>query len=157
MSKKDLKNYHIITISFPENAKAYQLFSELKRHHVDGVVKLQQIVVIEREENGTFAFKDAVDLSISNKVTKGAVIGMAVGILAGPFGVIFGTLAGGLIGSSKELKRMKKSEELFKKTIGSIEPDTTGVIAIGVEYDESVLNGIVAELGGDIVRTDEEF
>lgn len=157
MSKKDVKNYHIITFSFAENAKAYQLFSELKRYHLDGVVKLQQIVVIEREENGTFAFKDAVDLSLSNKITKGAVIGMAVGILAGPFGVIFGTLTGGLIGSSKELKRLKKSEELFKKTIGSIESGTTGVIAIGMEYDESVLDGIVTELGGKIVRTDEEL
>ncbi|HSI67524.1 MAG TPA: hypothetical protein VK947_08925 [Planococcus sp. (in: firmicutes)] len=157
MSKKNAQPYHIITISFDDNLKAYQLFSQLKKYHLDGLIELQQIVVIEREENGAFAFKDAADLSKSNKATKGALIGMAVGILGGPFGVLFGTLTGGMIGTSKELKRMKSTEELFKKTIGNIELGTTGVIAIGKEYEESVLDGLVKETGGKVTRTDEEL
>ena len=157
MSKKNAQPYHIITVSFEDNLKAYQLFSQLKKYHLDGLIDLQQIVVIEREENGAFAFKDAEDLSKSNKATKGALIGMAVGILGGPFGVLFGTLTGGMIGTSKELKRMKSTEELFKKTIGNIDLGTTGIIAIGKEYEESVLDGLLKETGGKVTRTDEEL
>ena len=157
MSKKKAQPYHIITLSFEDNLKAYQLFSQLKQYHLEGQIDLQQIVVIEREENGSFAFKDAADLARSNKATKGALIGMAVGILAGPFGVLFGTLTGGMIGTSKELKRLKSTEELFKKTIGNIDLGTTGIIAIGKEYEESVLDGLVDELGGKLTRTDEEL
>jgi uncharacterized membrane protein len=157
MVKTKAQPYHIITVSFEDNLKAYQMFSQLKKYHLDGLIDLQQIVVIEREENGAFAFKDAADLSKSNKATKGALIGMAVGILGGPFGVLFGTLTGGMIGSSKELKRMKSTEELFKKTIGNIDLGTTGIIAIGKEYEESVLDGLVKETDGKVTRTDEEL
>lgn len=157
MARKKSEHFHIITLSFEDNLKAYQLFSQLKQYHVEGQIELQQIVVIEREENGSFAFKDAADLSRSNTATKGALIGMAVGILGGPFGVLFGTLTGGMIGTSKELKRLKSTEELFKKTIGNIELGTTGIIAIGKEYEESVLDGLVDELGGQVTRTDEEL
>ncbi|ALS75788.1 hypothetical protein AUC31_11530 [Planococcus rifietoensis] len=157
MARKKSEHFHIITLSFEDNLKAYQLFSQLKQYHVEGQIELQQIVVIEREENGSFAFKDAADLSRSNTATKGALIGMAVGILGGPFGVLFGTLTGGMIGTSKELKRLKSTEELFKKTIGNIELGTTGIIAIGKEYEESVLDGLVDELGGKVTRTDEEL
>lgn len=157
MARKKSEHYHIITLSFDDNLKAYQLFSQLKKYHTEGKVDLHQIVVIEREENGSFDFKDAVDLSRSNKATKGALIGMAVGILGGPFGVLFGTLTGGMLGSSKELKRLKSTEELFKKTIGNIDLGTTGVMAIGKEYEESVLDGLVNELGGKLTRTDEEL
>ena len=157
MSSKKSEQYHIITISFEDNLKAYQLFSQLKKYHMEGQIDLQQIVVIEREENGSFAFKEAADLSRSNKASKGALIGMAVGILGGPFGILFGTMAGGMIGTSKELKRLKSTEELFKNTIGNIDLGTTGVIAIGKEYEESVLDGLMDELGGKLTRTDEEL
>lgn len=157
MARKKSETYHIMTLSFDDNLKAYQLFSRLKEYHAEGQLELEQIVVIEREENGTFAFKDAADLVRSNKATKGALIGMAVGILGGPFGVLFGTLAGGMIGTSKELKRLKSSEELFKKTIGNIDLGTTGIIAIGKEFEESVLNELVRELDGKVTRTDEEL
>ena len=157
MSKRNAQPHHIVTLSFEDNMKAYQLFSHLKQYHLEGQIDLQQIVVIEREENGSFAFKDAADFSRSNKATKGALIGMAVGILGGPFGLLFGTLTGGMIGTSKELKRLKANEELFKKTIGNIDLGTTGVMAIGKEYEESVLDGLVDELGGKVTRTDEEL
>ena len=157
MSKKNVQPYHIITLSFEENLKAYQMFSQLKTYHGEGLIDLQQMVVIEREENGSFAFKDAADFSRSNKASKGALIGMAVGILGGPFGLLFGTLTGGMIGASKEIKRLKSTEELFKKTIGKIELGTTGIIAIGREYEESVLDGLVDEVGGKVTRTDEDL
>lgn len=161
MAKKNAQPYHIITISFEDNLKAYQLFSQLKNYNLEGLIELQQVVIIEREENGSFAFKDAADFSRTNKATKGALIGMAVGtavgILGGPFGLLFGTLTGGMIGASKEVKRLKATEELFKNTIGNIELGTTGIIAIGKEYEESVLNGLVEETGGKVARTDEEL
>ncbi|WP_444685391.1 hypothetical protein [Alkalicoccus luteus] len=144
-------------MSFDDNLKAYHLFSQLKHYHAEGQVDLHQIVVIEREENGSFAFKDAADLSRSNKASKGALIGMAVGILGGPFGILFGTLTGGMIGTSKDLKRLKTTEGLFKRTIGNIQLGTTGIIAIGEEYEESILDGLVQELGGELTRTDEEL
>lgn len=161
MSNKKFHPYHIITMSFEDNLKAYQLFSQLKNYHQQGMIDLQQVVVIEREENGSFAFKDAADFSKSNKATKGALIGMAVGtavgILGGPFGLLFGTLTGGMLGASKEAKRIRSTEELFKKTVGNIELGTTGIVAIGKEYEETVLNGLVEEVGGKINRTDEDL
>lgn len=157
MSKNKSQPYHIITISFDDHLRAYQLFSQLKNYNLEGVIDLQQVVVIEREENGSFAFKDAADFSGTNKATRGALIGMAVGILGGPFGLLFGTLTGGMIGASKEVKRLKETEELFKNTIGNIELGTTGIIAIGKEYEESVLNGLVEEAGGKVARIDKDM
>lgn len=84
-------------------------------------------------------------------------IGTGVGILGGPFGLLFGTIIGGMLGANKEANRLKNHEELFKKTIGNINLGTTGVLAIGSEDEESVLNGLVEELGGKVTRTDEEL
>lgn len=161
MSFKNPQSYHIITLSFDENLKAYQAFSQLKSFHSRELIKLEQVVIIEREENGAFEFKEAEDLLKPNIAAKGALIGMAVGtgvgILGGPFGLLFGTIIGGMLGATKEANRLKNHEELFKKTIGNINLGTTGVLAIGSEYEESVLNGLVEELGGKVTRADEEL
>lgn len=157
MSKKKKQNYHIVTLTFSEEALSYQAFSQLKKYHRDGLVGFEQIVVIRREDNGAFSFEDASLLKASNKSAKGSLIGMTIGILGGPFGILFGTLAGGLIGSTKELKYAIEVQDVFKRTVGNIQPGQTGVMAIGEEFDPSILDGLVTELGGSITRTDEEL
>ncbi|TCI42868.1 hypothetical protein EVJ27_11510 [Exiguobacterium sp. SH3S2] len=157
MSKKEKQPYHIVTFTFPEEAISYQAFSKLKKYHADGLIGFEQLVVIKREDNGAFSFEDAVQLKPVTKSTKGALIGMAVGILGGPFGILFGTLTGGLIGGTKDLKHVQSIQETFKRTVGNIEPGQTGVMGIGEEFDDSVLDGLASELGGTITRTDEEL
>lgn len=157
MAKKEKQPYHIVTFTFPEESISYQAFSKLKKYHADGLVGFEQLVVIKREDNGAFSFEDAVQLTPTNKSTKGALIGMAVGILGGPFGILFGTLTGGLIGGTKDVKHMQSIQETFKRTVGNIEPGQTGVMGIGEEFDHSVLDGLASELGGTITRTDEEL
>lgn len=157
MAKKEKQPYHIVTFTFPEESISYQAFSKLKKYHAEGLVGFEQLVVIKREDNSAFSFEDAVQLTPTNKSTKGALIGMAVGILGGPFGILFGTLTGGLIGGTKDLKHVQSIQETFKRTVGNIEPGQTGVMAIGEEFDHSVLDGLAAELGGTVTRTDEEL
>ncbi len=154
LAKKDEK-HHIITFTFEEEATSYQVFSELKKYHANGQVDFEQIAIIKRSENGAFSFEDAVDLSGSNKAFKGSLIGMAVGILGGPFGILLGSMTGMLIGGSKELKENQAIQETFKRTLGVIPPGKTGVIAIGEEFEPSVLDGLVAKHNGTIERTDE--
>lgn len=157
MAKKEKQPYHIVTFTFPEEAISYQAFSKLKKYHTDGLVGFEQLVVIKREDNGAFSFEDAVQLAPVNKSTKGALIGMAVGILGGPFGILFGTLTGSLIGGTKDVKHLQSIQDTFKRTVGNIEPGQTGVMAIGDEFDQSVLDGLAEELGGTVARTDEEL
>ncbi|WP_251129723.1 MULTISPECIES: hypothetical protein [unclassified Exiguobacterium] len=87
----------------------------MKKYHAEGLVGFEQLVIIKREDNGAFSFEDAVQLTPTNKSTKGALIGMAVGIL-------FGTLTEGLIGGTKGLKHVQSIQETFKRTVGNIEP-----------------------------------
>lgn len=157
MSEKERNTYHIVVFTFPEEALSYQAFSKLKQYHSDGLTNLEQIVIIKREENGAFSFEEAAYLKHSSKSSKGALIGMAVGILGGPFGILFGTLAGGVVGSTKEIKHVKEVQELFKRTVGKIEPGSTGVMGIGEEFDHSVLDGLALELNGKLSRTDEKM
>lgn len=154
VAKKEEK-HHIITFTFEEEATSYQVFSELKKYHANGQVDFEQIAVIKRSESGAFSFEDAVDLSGSNKAFKGSLIGMAVGILGGPFGILLGSMTGMLIGGSKDLKENQAVQETFKRTLGVIPPGKTGIIAIGEEFEPSVLDGLVAKHNGTIDRTDE--
>lgn len=157
MAKKEKQQYHIVTFTFPEESLSYQAFSKLKKYHTEGLIGFEQLVIIKREDNGAFSFEDAVQLTATNQSTKGALIGMAVGILGGPFGILFGTLTGGLIGGTKDLQHVQSIQETFKRTVGNIEPGRTGVMGIGEEFDHSVLDGLAEELGGTVIRTDEEL
>ncbi|MGI1805805.1 hypothetical protein ACRPK8_08695 [Exiguobacterium sp. TDN 0502] len=156
MAKKDAK-HHIMTFTFNEEATSYQVFSELKKYHARGQVDFEQIAVIKRNENGAFSFEDAADLNGSNRVVKGSLIGMAVGILGGPFGILLGSMTGMLIGGSKDVKEHQEIQETFKRTLGVIPPGKTGIIAIGEEFEPSVLDGLVAEHNGTLERTDEQL
>ncbi|WP_290780318.1 hypothetical protein [Exiguobacterium sp. UBA5002] len=156
IAKKDAK-HHIMTFTFKEEATSYQVFSELKKYHARGQVDFEQIAVIKRNENGAFSFEDAVDLSGSNRAVKGSLIGMAVGILGGSFGILLGSMTGMLIGGSKDMKENQEIQETFKRTLGVIPPGQTGIIAIGEEFEPSVLDGLVAQHDGTLERTDEQL
>lgn len=156
MAKKDEK-HHIMTFTFKEESASYQVFSELKKYHAQGQVDLEQLAVIKRSENGAFSFEDAADLSGSNRAVKGSLIGMAVGILGGPFGILLGSMTGLLIGGSKDIKEHQEIQETFKRTLGVIPPGQTGIVAIGEEFEPSVLDGLVAKHDGTLERTDEKL
>jgi len=54
------------------------------------------------------------------------------------------------------LKHVQSIQETFNRTVGNIEPGQTGVMGSGQEFDHSLLDGLAAELGGTVTRTDEE-
>lgn len=147
----------VIVINFTENAKAYQAFSEVKRAHLSGKIRGEQMAVVTHSAEGAHHFKveDFLDFTGNNKTSRGGMIDMLVGILGGPLGILLGWFGGSMIGASQDAQEVRKANTIFELLSKNIGEGQTGLILIAFEEDNRILNEIIMyELGGIIHRFD---
>ncbi|MFW7433869.1 DUF1269 domain-containing protein [Vagococcus carniphilus] len=150
-------NEKVIIMSFDEESKSYQAFSELKKLHQSGNIKGEQMAILEHRSNHNLEPKDFIDFTGADKNFKGSMIGMLVGILGGPLGVLLGWFTGSLIGSSKDVKEVKSAMSIFEKAIAVIPEGETGLIIICDEPNTGHINDIaLTQLNGKIERLDRD-
>lgn len=144
---------NVVVLSFAEESKAYQALSELKALALQQKVQLINAAVVSRDRNGTVSVKDgASDGAASTGPLTGTLIGALVGLLAGPLGVLLGSASGALIGSTIAIDKAKDRLSVLEQMMDAMPNGSTMLIATVGEYAQEVINGMVQQLDGSVMR-----
>ncbi|MDO5625459.1 MAG: DUF1269 domain-containing protein [Pseudomonadota bacterium] len=144
---------NIILLTFDEQSKAYQAFSELKTAAADGRVKLITAAVIERDANGALDIRDACnDGAASDAPLVGTMLGALLGVLAGPLGVLALGATGAALGSLAAVDVAGTRLSLIEQFTRTLPPGTTAVVASVREAAVEVIDGIAQPLGAVVLR-----
>lgn len=144
---------NVLIMTFPQNSVAYEAYSKLKTLHSRGQVDLDQLAVIENVAGEGFRTNEAVDLTGSDRLFAGGLIGGLIGIIGGPLGMLLGWTTGAMIGGVGDMREVDEAVTTFDRAASVLTEETVGVLAVGTEYSESVINDLVErDLGGTIVR-----
>src|SRR5215472_16992829 len=103
MSYNTFEPENVLTISFHDDANAYEALTQLKELDSQGQLGLRGAAVVTRGEDGQLVQKDEIADSNFEGTTSGGIIGLLIGILGGPVGVLVGGATGVLIGSLFDL------------------------------------------------------
>ena len=145
-----MPDQNVIAVSFAEQAKAFQAFSELKGADREGRVEVKAAAVVARDELGRLTVPDGADPSAGEATRGGGLIGMLVGVLGGPIGMLFGWTGGMLVGSAFDAKRAANTDSVLGAISDFIPPGGTALVAEVDEVATEVVDQIMTPLGGTV-------
>ena len=140
---------NVISISFADQSKAYQAFTELKNLSAAGAISVDSAAIVVRDKDGAVSFPDGIDEVTGAGFAGGGLVGMLVGVLGGPLGMLLGWGSGALIGGALDATRATATDEVVAEFSRALPVDSTAVIA---EPSEAAVNELVAQLGGTVIR-----
>ncbi len=143
----------VIVMTFDENSKAYEAFAKLKNESRLGKIEVEQLAVVENVKGEGFKILEGADLTGSDRLFAGGLIGAFVGMIGGPLGLLLGWTTGSLIGSVSDIREVEEANSAFSRTANVLTEETVGLIAIASEFSPNVLDTLIKEeLGGEVVR-----
>lgn len=135
--------YELILAVFDDESQASDAFKELKSAERARVIDLENVVVIQKEEEGKIEVKETAE-SVSGEVGMGALVGGALGFLAGPVGMItfagVGAILGGLYA---KLDDAGFEDRGLEKLGEALNPGESAILAV---IEIKAKNEIVEEL-----------
>ena len=143
---------NVISISFADQSKAYQAFTELKNLSAAGAISVDSAAIVVRDKDGAVSFPDGIDEVTGAGFAGGGLVGMLVGVLGGPLGMLLGWGSGALIGGALDATRATATDEVVAEFSRALPVDSTAVIAEIAEPSEAAVNELVAQLGGTVIR-----
>jgi uncharacterized membrane protein len=143
---------NVVVVRFAEPSKAFEAFSVLKDAAAEGRLEVDAATVVERAEDGALRERDSYQGDVLSATASGSLIGLLVGVLGGPLGLLLGWSAGALIGSSVDLDRAGSNEEALSALAREIPAGRTALVAAVTEPSTDVLDGEMAELGGEVTH-----
>lgn len=142
---------NIVVVTFEDESKTYQAFSEIKRAAAQGELKIHGLTIMHRTLEGRFEVRDAAMRNYGGSIT-GGLIGSLVGIMGGPLGVLVGWGAGALIGGIRDANEIMSDRTLFQRLTEDMSAGSTALVGEIEEHDTSVVNQIIRKLGGEVLR-----
>lgn len=151
------ENKKVILMTFDEDSKSYEAFSDVKQMVGNGDIRGEEMAVVTHKTEGvqSFGVDDFINFNGDTHVFNDGFIGMLIGILGGFFGMIIGWIIGDIVGAIRDSDDAKAARNLFEKMAQDIPAGRTGVILVAEETDNQVLNNVIVDqLGGKIDRFD---
>jgi uncharacterized membrane protein len=130
----------LIAIAYADQATVERARENLRKAHTDGVIQVEDAVLMFRGEDGTLEVKQGSS-GVSGAALGGAVSGGLIGylLMAPLFGVAAGALAGGAIWKSM-FGDAGVAEDFVKELSANLEPGRGALIFLARELDpEKVL------------------
>src|SRR3954452_3921451 len=140
----------LVAIAYPDLATAERVREELQRASDEGLVELDDAVVVERTGDGVVKLHQSRSAAKSG-AAKGAVAGAAIGLLflAPLLGAAIGAAGGGLGGKLSD----DGVGDLFMQDLGaSLRPGAAALIVLGSTEARDVLIERVKPFGGVVVE-----
>jgi len=72
---------NVVSISFADQSKAYQAFTELKNLSAAGAISVDSAAIVVRDKDGAVSFPDGIDEVTGAGFAGGGLVGMLVGVL----------------------------------------------------------------------------
>lgn len=149
---------NIVVLSFVEESKAFQAFSELKQKSAAGAFSLVNAVVLTRTFTGELMTRDGwADGSSGDHVLAGTLLGSLVGLFGGPLGVLLGASTGALIGGAVSVDDASDQGSLLDRMTRAVPPGVTAVIATIDEGSPDAVDAIARSLDAVILRSPAEI
>jgi uncharacterized membrane protein len=142
---------NIVVVTFEDESKTYQAFSEIKRAAAQGKLKIHGLTIMHRTLEGRFEVRDAAMRNYGGSIT-GGLIGSLVGIMGGPLGVLLGWGAGALIGGIRDANEIMSDRTLFQRLTEDMSVGSTALVGEIEEQDTTVVNQLIRKLGGEVLR-----
>lgn len=144
---------NLVVLSFVEESKAYQAFSELKLAATEGHIALINAVVLRRDAAGNICVRDGwADGGEGSQVLGGTLLGAMVGFLLGPLGVLLGATAGTIVGLGERVEDIASQGSLIDQIAAVVPPGVTAVIATVDEETPSVVDDLAHSLNAIQLR-----
>ncbi|HEY4600282.1 MAG TPA: DUF1269 domain-containing protein [Cerasibacillus sp.] len=149
----------VFIMTFEEDSKSYQAFSELKQLHVAKKVQIEQMAVITNSVEEKLQIKDFMDMTGPDKTSRGSLIGLLIGILGGPIGMLLGWVSGTMIGASGDAREVRDAMSVFDQTLSMISPGKTGLMVIATAESRDTLQDLAYDEleGGRLLQLDLEL
>ena len=142
----------LIAIAYPDQATVERARENLRKGVADGVIEVEDAVVMIRDEDGTLEVRQG-STGVGGAAIGGAISGGLIGylLMAPLFGVAAGALAGGAIWKSI-FGDAGVAEDFVKELSENLEPGRSALIFLVRELDpEKVLPRI--EEHGHVIQT----
>jgi uncharacterized membrane protein len=146
-----MANANIVVATFPEESKTYQAFSEIKQAGTRREISIEAMAIVRRAQDGSLQTPEITG-RMPGGAFKGGLIGSLVGILGGPLGVLLGWGAGAVLGSIHDTREVRSDLGLLQALSEGMNPGNVALIAEVDEPSNTVINGIVTRLGGEVLR-----
>jgi uncharacterized membrane protein len=142
---------NVLTITFAEDANAYEALTKLKELDDQGQLELAGAAVAVRNEDGSIDIRDEVgDIGYAGTAT-GGIVGLVIGVLGGPLGVLLGGATGVLVGSLFDMDDLDDADSVLTDMARSIRVDHESVVAEVSEPTPEIVDAAVERLGGTII------
>ncbi|MCH4089631.1 DUF1269 domain-containing protein [Acetobacter sp.] len=149
---------NVVVLSFAEESRAFQAFSELKQKSADGAFSLVNAIVLSRKPSGELVSRDGwADGSSGDHVLTGTLLGSLIGLFMGPLGMLFGATTGALIGGSVSLDDAAGQSSLLDQMTHAVPAGITAVIATIEEGSPDAVDAIARSLDAVILRCPAEI
>ena len=143
---------NVITVTFTQEASAYEALTQLKELSSQGQVSLREAAVVVRDDDGHIVEKDeAGDPNLVNTAS-GGLIGLLVGVLGGPLGILVGGATGVLVGSLFDLDDDDEMDSVLSEISRSIKIGPAALLAQVGEQSPAVIDTAMARLDGKVLR-----
>ena len=142
---------NIVVATFSEESKTYQAFSEIKQAGTRRDITIEALAIVRRAEDGSLQTPDMTGRAPGGTF-KGGLIGSLIGILGGPLGVLLGWGTGAVLGSIHDVREVRSDLGLVQALSEGMNPGDIALIGEIEELSNTVLNGIVRRLGGEVLR-----
>lgn len=146
---------NVLIALFDVESEAYQAATELKNAAVSEDYIISQLALVTKKDGKLFP-ADGFDTGIqtSNDTAGGALVGGLVGFLGGPIGMLLGASYGALIGGAVDASDAAQNVSLLEQVTRKLYDDSTAIIALVQEEDESALDAKLSKFRTTIVRED---
>ena len=142
---------NIIVATFPEESKTYQAFSEIKQAGTKRDITIESLAIVRRAQDGSLQTPEITG-RMPGGTFKGGLIGSLIGILGGPLGVLLGWGTGAAIGSFRDAREIRSDISLLQALSEGMNPGNIALMGEVEEPSNTVINGIVSRLGGEVLR-----
>ncbi|MER5996667.1 histidine kinase [Streptomyces viridosporus] len=140
-------NAKVMFFRFPDPARTYQAFSEVKQ-----LPSVGRAAILERAEDGTLSVPESYEPGAGRTTAVGGVVGALVGVLGGPMGIFLGWGAGTLVGMASDAEDEAESVDALTVLSRGVDEGSNVLVAGAEEDDPGPADAIAERLGGTIVR-----
>lgn len=145
-------SHNILLATWSDASKAYENFTKLKNSQI---VNINQAVIIERLENGSFKIVDHDgSLDPNDNTWTGGLFGSLIGILGGPLGILLGFTTGSLLGSLADSNTELSQAAVLSKISTSLPVGSTALFIDVNETDEKIADNYFKENNAVVYRWD---
>jgi uncharacterized membrane protein len=155
MSDDELTHENVISVSFPEEANAYEALARLKELASKDDVSVHGAAVVTREQDGKITVKEQFGDESWQDTAGGGLLGLLVGVLGGPLGVLIGGVSGVVVGSLFDQDTDDHTKSVLGEISSSIRVGPPGLLADVSEPGPEAVDAVMAHLGGTVIRRSE--